>query len=193
MTSLLCASILHAAILTSGATDVVTEIPRAKSEQAIAKGDSSADQAKSSAASDKSEKADAKKDSYDVARKETLETGKPIVVMVGTDWCGPCQMMKKKILPQVRDRGLLKKVAFAIVNADHERELAHSLTGGGPIPQLVMFRKTSDGWMRRKLIGGQSVEEVQDFIKEGLVLDATDQQDPPSTEEESDVPSDKTS
>jgi hypothetical protein len=56
-----------------------------------------------------------------------------------------------------------------------------------------MFRKTSDGWMRRKLIGGQSVEEVQDFIKEGLVLDATDQQDPPSTEEESDVPSDKTS
>ena len=79
--------------------------------------------------------------------------------------------MKRTILPRVREHGLFRKVAFAHVNPDEDAELANQLTGGGPIPQLVMFRKTSKGWMRKKLIGGQSVETVEEFIKEGLALD----------------------
>ena len=66
---------------------------------------------------------------------------------------------------------MFRKVAFARVNPDQDAELAEQLTGGGPIPQLVMFRKTSKGWMRKVLIGGQSVETVEEFIKEGLALD----------------------
>ena len=42
------------------------------------------------------------------------------------------------------------------------------LTGGGPVPQLVMYRKTPNGWLRRKLIGGQSVEAVEEFINEAV-------------------------
>ena len=95
-----------------------------------------------------------------------------MVVMVSTDWCPPCQMMKKTVMPRVRERGLLRKVAFAMVNPDRDGELAEQLTGGGPIPQLVMFRRTRDGWIRRKLIGGQSVETVEEFISEGLAQDA---------------------
>jgi len=198
MTPILCASLLQAMILAAGATEVVAEIPQtnAKTEQAVSKSELPADHAKSNTdgadpAGSKSDKADAKAESYDAARQETIETGKPIVVMVGTDWCGPCQMMKKKILPQVRDRGLLKRVAFAIVNAARERDLAQKLTGGGPIPQLVMFRKTSDGWKRRKLVGGQSVEQVQEFIKEGLVLDEIDNGSA-DAEDETDSPSENT-
>jgi thioredoxin-like negative regulator of GroEL len=126
------------------------------------------------------------KDTYDAAHQITTETGKPMVVMVGTDWCGPCQMMKKKILPKVRENGMLQKVAFAVVNADRESDLAKKLTGGGPIPQLVMFRKTPEGWMRRKLVGGQTVESVEDFIKEGLSLDQAEKSvsgEPAQTEE----------
>jgi len=107
-------------------------------------------------------------ETYAEARHATVETGKPMVVMVGTDWCSPCQTMKKTILPRVRDRGLLRKVAFAIVNPDRESRLAREITGGGPIPQLVMFRKTTDGWVRKKLVGGQSVETVEKFINKGL-------------------------
>ena len=113
-------------------------------------------------------------ESYTEARRTTTETGKPMVVMVGTDWCQPCQTMKKTVLPRVRERGLLKKVVFAVVNPDRDRELAEKLTGGGPIPQLVMFRKTSDGWIRKKLVGGQSVETVEQFIAEGLAQDEAD-------------------
>lgn len=108
---------------------------------------------------------------YAEAREAVSRTGEPMVVMVSTDWCPPCQTMKRSILPRVRERGLLKKVVFAMVNPDRDRELAEQLTGGGPIPQLVMFRKTADGWVRKKLIGGQSVETVEEFISEGLAKD----------------------
>ncbi|MFW5692962.1 MAG: hypothetical protein ACOCWL_01980, partial [Thermoguttaceae bacterium] len=52
--------------------------------------------------------------------------------------------------------------------------LAKRLTGGGPVPQLVMFRKTEQGWVRRKLIGRQSVEVVERFIEQGIALDEAD-------------------
>jgi hypothetical protein len=107
-------------------------------------------------------------DSYAEAHKTTEKTGKPMVVMVSTDWCSPCQVMKRTIIPQVRQRGLLAKVAFAIVNPDRDGPLAEALTGGGPVPQLVMYRKTPTGWFRRKLIGGQSVEAVEEFINDGV-------------------------
>jgi hypothetical protein len=77
-------------------------------------------------------------------------------------------------LPRVREHGLLRKVVFAMVNPDREGELANQITGGGPVPQLVMFRKTAKGWVRKKLIGGQSVETVEEFIKEGLASDKAD-------------------
>ena len=95
--------------------------------------------------------------------------------MVGTDWCGPCQQMKKSILPQVEKHGALKQVSFAHVNADRESELARKLTGGGPVPQLVMLRKTDDGWRKCKLIGGQSVDTVEQFIREAVVRNEKDQ------------------
>jgi len=109
-------------------------------------------------------------ETYAAARRATVETGKPMVIMVSTDWCPPCQVMKKKILPRVREHGLLRKVAFAMVNPDRDSELANQITGGGPIPQLVMFRKTPKGWVRKKLIGGQSVETVEEFINDGLAM-----------------------
>jgi thioredoxin-like negative regulator of GroEL len=116
-------------------------------------------------------------DTYAAAHRTTTSTGKPMVVMVSTDWCPPCQMMKKTIMPRVRERGLLRKVAFAMVNPDRDGELAEQITGGGPIPQLVMFRRTAKGWIRQKLIGGQSVETVEEFISEGLAQDAADKAD----------------
>jgi thiol-disulfide isomerase/thioredoxin len=113
-------------------------------------------------------------DSYQDARKAMLETGKPMVVMVSTDWCVPCQHMKRRILPRVRQRGCFKKVSFAMVNPDQDSELAQEITGGGPVPQLVMYRKTKSGWVRKKLIGGQDEETVEKFINEGLAADETD-------------------
>jgi thioredoxin-like negative regulator of GroEL len=111
---------------------------------------------------------------YAEAQKTTEKTGKPLVIMVSTDWCPPCQTMKKTILPRVKAHGGLRRVTFAMVNPDQDGDLANEITGGGPIPQLVMFRKTNKGWVRKKLVGGQSVEDVEQFINDGLASDAAE-------------------
>lgn len=134
MTPVLCAAVLHSALILAGTDTAGAE-------------------------------------TYAEAHRSTIETGKPLVVMIGADWCRPCQTMKKTVLPRLRKRGFFKKIAFALVNPDRDGKLAEKLTGGGPVPQLVMFRKTSKGWMRRKLVGGQSEEAVERFINEGLAAD----------------------
>ena len=108
---------------------------------------------------------------YVDAHQVSTKTGQPMVVMVGAAWCPACRTMKRNVLPQVRKRGLLRRVAFATVNLDRERQLGRKLTRGGPIPQLLMFRRTSDGWRVSRLIGGQNVRTVETFIGQGLKRD----------------------
>ncbi len=109
-------------------------------------------------------------ESYTEAHQVTVKTGKPMLVMVSTEWCPACQVMKRKVMPQIRERGILSRVAFATVNPDQEGELSRQLIGNGPIPELVMYRKTPRGWIRRVLVGGQSVEAVEQFINQGIAV-----------------------
>jgi hypothetical protein len=94
-----------------------------------------------------------------------------MVILVGADWCPACVAMKNETVPAAKQRGLLKKVAYAVVNLDRQKELAQQLMADGPIPQFIMYRKTRDGWLRKKLIGGQSVETIEAFINEGVAMD----------------------
>ncbi len=107
-------------------------------------------------------------DSYAEAHREAQQTGKPIVVMVGATWCSPCRKMKKTVLPLCEKRGLLRRVAFAVVDLDQQKKLARKVIRSGPVPQLVMYRRAADGWKREKLVGGQSVASVEKFIENGL-------------------------
>jgi thioredoxin-like negative regulator of GroEL len=110
-------------------------------------------------------------ETYADAHQTSMKTGKPMLVMVSTEWCPACQVMKRRILPQIRERGLLRRVAFAAVNPDNEGELSRQLIGGGPIPQLVMYRKTPRGWIRHVMVGSQPVETVEQFINQGIAVD----------------------
>lgn len=110
-------------------------------------------------------------ESYADAHRAVAETGKPMLVMVGAKWCGPCQRLKRQVLPKLRQRPIFKRIAFAMVDVDQESKLARKLTGGGPVPQLVMFRKGPNGWFRRKLVGGQALETVEKFVEQGVKLD----------------------
>lgn len=102
--------------------------------------------------------------SYTVAHRRTVESGEPLVVLVGADWCPACQTMKQSVIPQARQRGLLNGVAFAVVNTDREPTLARQLMRGGSIPQLIMYRKVADGWRRQQLTGAQSIESLGGFL-----------------------------
>ena len=57
------------------------------------------------------------------------------------------------------------------MNPDQDRDLSQQLIGNGPIPQLVMYRKTPRGWIRRAMVGAQSIESVEKFINQGTLAD----------------------
>ena len=96
------------------------------------------------------------------------DSSRPLVVLVGADWCPACQSMKSSVLPQVQQLGGLNNVAFATVNVDRDSTIAKSLMEGGSIPQLIMYVKTDKGWTRQQLTGGQSVSTVQGFVAQGV-------------------------
>jgi len=96
------------------------------------------------------------------------DSAKPLVVLVGADWCPACRAMKDSTMPAVERRGLLRKVAFALVNTDRESNLAQKLMVGGSIPQLIVYRKTPTGWNRQILMGAQSEEAIQTAIESAV-------------------------
>ncbi len=121
-------------------------------------------------------------ETYADAHRQTIETGCPMVIMVGAEWCPACKQMENTVIPQARKRGLLGRVAFALVDLDRDRDLGRKLTAGGPIPQLIAFRRTTHGWEHRKLIGGQTLEKVEEFINEELAQSKTDTKEGPETD-----------
>ncbi len=107
--------------------------------------------------------------SYEKAYAASAENGRPLVVLVGTDWCPGCQSMKHSVIPQVTQDGALGKVEFVQVNSDVDPQLADKLMQGRSIPQLIMYRHTSSGWKREQMTGAHSVAEVEGFISKGAL------------------------
>jgi len=105
---------------------------------------------------------------YVEAYRASQAEDKPLVVLVGADWCPACQTMKKSSMPQVANDGVFKEVAFTIVDTDKQSDIAREIMQGGSIPQLVMFHKTADGWRSERLVGGQSPSNILAFIRRGV-------------------------
>ncbi|MBN1393942.1 MAG: thioredoxin family protein [Pirellulales bacterium] len=106
---------------------------------------------------------------FNQACQQSMATRRPLVVLVGANWCGACQTMHNSIIPQVERTGGLKNVVFLYVDFDQQRQLASRLTGGGSIPQLIRFDHTQAGWTNKRLIGARSPGEVYGFINAGLI------------------------
>jgi thioredoxin-like negative regulator of GroEL len=105
-------------------------------------------------------------ETYAEAYAQSQEQSKPLLAFVGAAWCPACRTMKEATLPQLRARHALDGFALALVDLDRDGEIGARLTDGGPIPQLVLWRKTAQGWTVRRLIGSQSIETIRSFLKE---------------------------
>jgi thiol-disulfide isomerase/thioredoxin len=107
--------------------------------------------------------------SYDQAFEASKASNKPLVVLVGADWCPACQVMKNASMPVVQKDGVMQEVNFTVVDADRDAALARQvMEGGGSIPQLIMFHKTATGWQRERLVGGQSPSAIINFLRRGV-------------------------
>jgi thiol-disulfide isomerase/thioredoxin len=104
----------------------------------------------------------------DRAVRQSVATGRPLVLLLGADWCPACQVMQNSTLPRVAKGGGLDNVVFVYIDVDRQRELASQLSQADSIPQLLRFDPTPSGWQCRLLVGARSPEEVDSFVNAGL-------------------------
>ncbi|HOA53240.1 MAG: thioredoxin family protein [Thermogutta sp.] len=105
---------------------------------------------------------------YSAAYRQSLETQQPFLVIVGAQWCPACRKLESEVIPKIKEMGLTKQVAFAVVDYDAETKVAQQLTRGGPIPQVLVFRRGEQGWKSDRLVGYPSQKAVISFIQAAL-------------------------
>ena len=102
---------------------------------------------------------------YAAAYRTAQAEGKPLMVVVGADWCPACVNLKATTLTSLAATGQLEDVSVAVVDQDSEPELAAQLKQGQTIPQIIVFSQTDQGsWKRMQLTGYQSQGPVRSMI-----------------------------
>lgn len=104
-------------------------------------------------------------DGYQAAYARADLENKPLLVLVGAEWCPGCRIMERDTIPVLRRSGGLKGVIYTQVDADAHPELTRQLLRGNSIPQLVLYTKAGKFWRRRHLTGVQTQEEIRAFLK----------------------------
>ncbi len=112
---------------------------------------------------------------YNSAFRTAAETGKPMLVLVGTDWCPACVTMKQSIMPRLLRAGHLRDVVYTEVDADAQPGVARRIMSGGGYPQLALYRKTKDGWRRQLLVGLQSEQTVETLVERAVEAQKSEQ------------------
>jgi len=102
--------------------------------------------------------------SYAVAAHRSAESGKPLLVLLGAEWCPACKVMRDTTMPALARQGGLKDVEYSYVDVDRNPDLMARFARGRSIPQLIRFEKKGGKWKATHLIGGQSLGRVTAFI-----------------------------
>jgi thiol:disulfide interchange protein len=106
---------------------------------------------------------------YKIAYQNAQNGDKPLLVLVTAKWCPPCQVMKSTTIPTLMAKQAFKDFHYATVDLDAEEALARQLIGNRGVPQLILYEKHNDKWVRRYLRGMQTPETVEAFVAQALV------------------------
>jgi len=112
--------------------------------------------------------------SYANAHELATQQNRPMLILVGADWCPACRTMKHNTLSSMQHEGKLKEVVFGIVNIDTEPELAAQMMRSSTIPQLILYTPAPQGWYRMYLHGAQSEDRIEGMIARGIEMQRRD-------------------
>ena len=80
---------------------------------------------------------------------ELIQSPKPVLVDFYAEWCGPCQMMKPRILDVAERIGEDAKVVQ--IDVDKEKEIAERFRIQS-VPTLIIFKKGKQLWRQTGVI-----------------------------------------
>ncbi len=101
---------------------------------------------------------------YEEAYTKSMESGKPFLILVGADWCGACQIMKKRVMPDLHREGVFNDLYCTEVDLDKDSHLKKQIARVRTIPCLILYTKTGDKWHRSYLTGMQNGKSIQAFL-----------------------------
>jgi thiol:disulfide interchange protein len=103
--------------------------------------------------------------SYEAAYRKAQEEKKPLVVLVGAEWCPACKTMKIDTIDTMKKAGELQEVVYTQLDKDAHPELADQVMQGKTLPQIVVFSESENGWKRFSLTGLQTPRRVKELIR----------------------------
>ena len=80
---------------------------------------------------------------------ELIQSEKPVLVDFYAEWCGPCQMMKPRMLDVAERIGEDAKVVQ--IDVDKEKEIAERFRIQS-VPTLIIFKKGKQLWRQTGVI-----------------------------------------
>jgi len=96
---------------------------------------------------------------YAAAYQAAIRSGRPLVVLIGASWCGPCQQVKP-LYPALRQRG-------AFVHLDMDRDLEAKDMDVAKLPTLIVFeRRDGRFWPAKRFVGVDSITQFCKGVKQ---------------------------
>ena len=88
---------------------------------------------------------------------ELIQSTKPVLVDFYAEWCGPCQIMKPRILDVAERMGDDAKVIQ--IDIDKEKELATRFRIQS-VPTLIIFKNGKQQWRQSGVISAHALMQL---------------------------------
>lgn len=107
---------------------------------------------------------------YENALKQHQTTGKPLVVVLGATWCGPCQLYKAEAVREMASEVMQGKAKYvlAVVDYDEQRELAEKVLGGDKfmLPYTAIYYSARTKLRKKHFYEKHSLEFIKLVLKD---------------------------
>ena len=88
---------------------------------------------------------------------ELIQSPKPVLVDFYAEWCGPCQIMKPRILDVMERMG--DEIQVIQIDVDKEKELATSFRISS-VPTLIIFKNGKQQWRQSGIISALALMKL---------------------------------